>query len=137
MFQVERVEIHLPSPSLSSFAKSLSIRVTCERLSFESESQLREIDDSCFRDCSIGRMCISDSLERIGRRVCRWFNIRTMKFGSNSRLREIGDFCFNTTSFEEIGFRRANEDIGPTRDELCRLTNALETLPRGNFDCLF
>jgi hypothetical protein len=101
----------------SSFAVSSHNRGLMRRVTFEPESGLRKIEESCFEMCSLALICIPRWVEVLGK---YWFSstraftnhIGKIVLERQSHLRRIEDSCFEHCSLKAIRIPPSVEVLG-------------------------
>jgi hypothetical protein len=106
----------------SSFSHSSGIR----QISFESESNLRRIEDMAFSLSSLADIEIPKSVEFIGKFCFAWcHSLIEVKFASGSRLSKIEDSTFTDSRLRRICIPRSVEVIGGHCFASCKSLNQL------------
>jgi hypothetical protein len=93
-----------------------------ESLGFESECQVKQIEESCFTQSSLKAICIPRSVEVIGKRAfsrCRGLEVLT--FETQSKLKRLDDECFASCAFKSICIPGSIEIIGKSCFSSCEL----------------
>jgi hypothetical protein len=73
-----------------------------QSISFESESRLRRIEESCFQFCSLQSICIPSSVEILGKSCVSESSLHSVSFVSGSRLLQIEACCFHGCSLPSV-----------------------------------
>jgi hypothetical protein len=85
-------------------AKSCFAQSTLESLTFENESRLTRIEDSCFSYCSLKSICIPRNVEILSKSCFYCSKLESITIESESRLTRIEDSCFSNSSLEDVDY---------------------------------
>jgi hypothetical protein len=99
-----------------------------QSITFERESRLTRIDDSCFKDCALKLICIPRNVEILGKSCFCHSKLESITFGSESRLTRIKESCFSNCSLKSICIPRNVEILGKS----CFSYSKLESLTLEN-----
>jgi hypothetical protein len=111
----------------SCFASDWRNRNALESITFESESHLVRIGDSCFSHCSLKSICIPRNVELIcGSSFQSCPSLSAISFESNSKLTRIGSHAFYHSRIESVVIPQNVGFIGGAAFEGCsRLSAAI------------
>jgi hypothetical protein len=82
-------------------------RCTIESLTFESDSQLTKMEESCFRYCLLKSIVIPRSVEAINENCFQSTQIIQLKFEEGSHLRTASSSCFSNSSITAVCIPRS------------------------------
>jgi hypothetical protein len=101
-----------------------------ELLTFESDSRLTRIEDSCFQNCSLKSICIPRHVEMLGKSCFAESKLELLTFENDSRLTRIEDSCFQYCSLKEIFIPNTVQYIGTGAfdDGVTVITSTLDSI---------
>jgi hypothetical protein len=83
-----------------------------ELITFENESRLTRIEDSCFSNCSFKSICIPQNVEILGYSCFFESRLESITFENESRLARIEDSCFSNCLLKSILIPQNVEILG-------------------------
>jgi hypothetical protein len=97
------------------FASALNRWKGIDTVTFEKESRLQQIDESCFSDCSLRSIWIPRRVEILGKSCFSgWSWLESIAFESGSLLSRIEEWCFHRCSLEFISIPSQVVYLDPT-----------------------